>query len=287
MTYSHRIAAIAVAAIVSQFPMRGQRVIDPNAKPKPGYSMEMKHGPLVGGPIPIEKEPGDNIIVRPDGTIIATSRTRSFNFPVTNRMLPRVAVSYSIVNGRVQYEYTISNGPGADSISSFSLTISAPVDAILPDPWKVLPINKLNEAPSLTFLRVSPDTDSKQKLNASVTLPPIRMTSDHAPGLIESTFYPVPFAMTPAAVAFGMTSGEFFNGSSPWIQQRLIELDTPDRHRLKSLTIGPVIALQADSWQAVRQEIQAATQRPQLSLLRDHIFKTALPSDQAALDSYV
>ena len=29
----------------------------------------MKHGPLVGGPIPIEKEPGDSIIVRPDGTI--------------------------------------------------------------------------------------------------------------------------------------------------------------------------------------------------------------------------
>ena len=163
------------------------------------------------------------------------------------------------------------------------LAISSPVDAILPDPWKVLPINKPNEAPSLAFLRVAPDNDNKQKLNASVTLPSIRITSDYAPGLIESTFFPVPFAMTPAAVA----SGDFFDGSSRWIQQRLLELDTRDRHRLKSLTIGPVIALQADSWQAVRQEIQAATQRPQLSLLRDHIFKTALPSDQAALRTWL
>jgi hypothetical protein len=48
-----------------------------------------------------------------------------------------------------------------------------------------------------------------------------------------------------------------------------------------------VIALRADSWQAIRQEIQAATQRPQLSLLRDHIFKTALPTDQAALGAWL
>jgi hypothetical protein len=191
------------------------------------------------------------------------------------------------VNGRVQYEYTISNGPGADSISSFSLGISVPVDPVVPEPWKALPINKLNEAPSLGFLRVAPDTDSRRKLDASVTLPPIRITSDYAPGLIDSTFYPVPFAMTPAAVANGMKSGDFFNGSSPWIQQRLLELDTPDRHRLRSLTIGPVIALRADSWQAIRQEIQAATQRPQLSLLGDHIFKTALPTDQAALGAWL
>lgn len=267
--------------------MAGQRVTDPNSKPKPGYSVEMKQGPLVGGSSPIEKEPGDKIIVRPDGTIVATSRARSFSFPVRNRMLPRVAVAYSIVNGRVQYEYTISNGPGADSISSFSLGISGPVDPMVPDPWQVLPIQRLNEESSLGFLRVAPDNDGRRKLNASVTLPPIRITSDLAPGLIDATFYPVPFAMTPAASVNGVKAGDFFSGSSPWIQGRILELDTPDRHRLKSLTIGPVIALRADSWQAVRQEMEAAAQRPQLSLLRDHILKTAPPSEQAALGTWL
>ncbi|MBL8230428.1 MAG: hypothetical protein JNL98_18200 [Bryobacterales bacterium] len=284
---SHRIAAIAAAAILSVFPVAGQRVIDPKARPKPGYSVEMKQGPLAGGPIPIEKEPGDKIIVQPDGTIIATSRARTFRFPVTNRMLPRVAVAYRVVNGRVQYEYTISNGLGADSISSFSLGITGPADPIVPDPWQALPIQRLDEAPSLGFMRVAPDNDERRKLNASVTLPPIRIMSDLAPGLIDTTFYPVPFAMSPAAVANGVKAGDFFSGSSPWIQQRILELDTPDRHRLKSLTIGPVIALQADSWQAVRQEIEAAAQRPQLSWLRDHIMKAALPSDQAALGAWL
>ncbi|MFN0101246.1 MAG: hypothetical protein ACKV2U_04045 [Bryobacteraceae bacterium] len=57
------------------------QVIDPNAKPKAGYKLEMKQGPLAPGPaVVIEKEPGDSVVVHPDRSIVAAARSNSFIF---------------------------------------------------------------------------------------------------------------------------------------------------------------------------------------------------------------
>lgn len=278
--------ATAAGILVVPDEMFGQ-AIDPGATPKPGYRMEMKQGPLVAGPAPIVMEAGDNVTVRSDGAIVAASRLRSFTFLPTNRMEPNVRVSYALVNGRVQYDYLISNGPGGvNSIDAFALAISAPADVVAPDPWTALKINRPNVAPSLGFFQFVKDGDPKARLAAGVRLNPIRVLSDFGPGLIEATFYPDP-ASTGSPSAQGLADGDFINAASPWVQQRLLELDTPERHQVRGLAIGPVAPLGTDSAEGIRLEIQAATQRPQLSLLRDHILRLPAPAERVALGSWL
>lgn len=260
------------------------QVIDPNAKPRPGYRIELKQGPLVPGPSVIEKEPGDSVVVQPDGSIVAASRSRSFVFPLANRMEPNVRVSYSLVGNRVQYEYVISNGLGAlNAIASFVFAISSPSDTTAPEPWRAVRISKPNENPSMGFYRLAQDRDERGRLKAGVTLDVIRVVSDHAPGLIETTFHAQPVTQPVGS----MTSGEFFNSASPWVQQRLGEIDTKDRHRLRGLTIGPVIPLNTDSLEGIRREIQDAEQHPQFSLLREQIQKRPIPVEPASLNTWL
>jgi hypothetical protein len=277
---------IFLLGFAMSLPALGQ-TIDPRAKPKPGHRLEMRPGPLVASPAHQTKEPGDDVVVRPDGVIVATPRSRSFHFLPTNRVAPAVNVSYTSANGRVVYQYQISNGAGAQAIGAFELAVGVPVDIDTPEPWRALKVQRSNAQPFLGFLRVVRDGEERGRLSGGIRLDPIRLTSDFAPGLIETTFHGEPQSAASMLQAHGMTAGEFLNAASPWVQQRLAELDTQDRHRLRTLTIGPVAPLSADPVLAVRAEIERATQWPQLSTLRDHALKSSAPAEKTALIAWL
>ena len=255
----------------------GQAVIDPKAGPKPGYKFEMKQGPLAPRPAPIEPEPGDTVTVRADGSIAAASRSRSLTIPVANRMEPRVRVSYGMAGSRVRYEYVVSNGARAlNTIGPFEFSIGGPFDIDAPEPWKSLAINKPHANPSTGFYRHVQDSDRRGALKAGVTLGAIRLVSDRAPGLIETTFHPDPAD----GLAAGRAYGGFFDWASPWVRQRLAEIDTPDRRLLRGLTIGPTAPLATDSFERIRLEIQDAARREQMP-------KQPIPATPAALENWL
>lgn len=255
--------------------------IDPKAKPQPGVKFEMRPGPLVSGPVPVEKDPGDDVIVRPDGAIVATSRSRSFVFPLTNRMEPTLSVSYSFVNNRILYEYSLSNGAiAADPISSFMLGIAVDAEVTAPEPWKSMKVTRPFEPPMLGFYRAVIDSDSARGLlRAGESVRSIRVSCDGVPGLVESTIYPEPLQPQYRANEYQ----EFMGATSPWVRRRLTELDTADRHRLRGLAIGPVTPLGADSIEAIRKEIQTASQRPQFAALQVQVRSQSFPIDKAGL----
>lgn len=271
--------------LVTPIVLYGQ-AIDPNAQSKPGYKLEMRLGPLVGGPASVVKEVGDDVQVRQDGAIVAKSRSRSHTYLPTNRMHPNVRTAYSLSNGKVEYNYQVSNGPsGVDSIGSFALVISSPAEIVCPNPWTALKIAKPNESPTLGFLPVVKDGDPKGGLPPGAGLDAIRITSDLGPGLIDTTFYPasVP-AGSPGAQRL---EADFFNRASPWVQNRLLELDTRDRRQVRGLTIGPVTPLASDSVEQVLAEIQAVIQRPQFAVLRERALLVPAPADSAALQGWL
>ena len=248
----------------------------------------MKQGPLVAGPSSIVKEVGDNVTVRSDGAIVAASRLRTFTFIPSNRIEPDIRVSYALVNGLVQYDFLISNGPGsANSIDSFVLAISAPAEVTAPDPWRAIKIDRPTQLPSLGFFRSVKDGDPKARLVAGARLNPIRVLSEFGPGLIEITFHTSDQSSTGKPNALGLTAADFFNAASPWVQQRLVELDTADRRQLRGLSIGPVALLGTDSVKGVTREIHAATQRPQFALLREYMLKLPPPVEPVALTSWL
>ncbi len=275
---------IVLAAFLLPVALTAQS-IDPQAKPQPGVRFELRPGPLVPGPVPLDKEPGDDITIRPDGAIVATSRSRSFVFPLTNRMEPVLRVSYRIVNNRVLYDYTLSNGASAaEPISSFMLGIAGEAEVTVPEPWKAIRVKRPFEPPSFGIGRALPDSEFfKGLLTAGASLTPIRVLCDDAPGLIEATYYP-----SPVKEPLGeMKDGEFINSASPWVQRRLTELDTADRHHLRGLAIGPVTPLNADSIEVIRKEIQTASQRPQLAALQLQIRNQPFPEEKTGLSRWL
>ncbi len=260
------------------------QIVNPNAKPKPGYKLEIKPGPVVPGRITVEKEPGDDIAMRPDGSIVAVSRSRAFTFPVTNRMDPQVRVSYQIVNGLIQYDYTVANGPGAgNAIDSFMLSINSPAKITTPEPWRYLRVDKPNEEPKIGFFRFVKDQDRIGKLGAGGAPATIRVVSGDAPGLIEATFHPNPLEQG----AMQAAGGEFFATASPWVQQRLADLDTPDGHRVRRFVIGPVAHLRTDSVDNVRRSVENALQLPELKVIREQMAMKSVPADSVSLMTWL
>ncbi|OYW13479.1 MAG: hypothetical protein B7X34_00135, partial [Acidobacteriia bacterium 12-62-4] len=140
-------------------------------------------------------------------------------------------------------------------------------------------------SPLLGFLPVVKDRDPRGSLPPGAGLGPIRNTSDRGPGLIETTFFP---ASTPAgAPGAQRPEADFFNRASPWVRNRLLELDTLDRRQVRGLTIGPVTPLASDSVEQVAAEIQAVIERPQFAVLRERMQRVPAPAEAAALQVWL
>lgn len=253
--------------------------------PKPGYRFEMKPGPLAPGPaVPVEKEAGDEVTIGPDGAIAARSRSGTFTFPLMNRMAPVSQVTYVVDGGRIRYQFRISNGAGArNAISSFAFEIEAAQDISASPPWSVLRVSRPAAESQIAFLRRVNDGDSTGLLRAGAGEAVVTLFSEGVPGLIFATFRPNPLeeaTMKPEAAGF-------INSASPWVQQRLLELDTIDRRRVRKLVIGPTIGLAADSAAEIRTAITNASQLPECADLKDYMVAQELPSEVAGLRTWV
>jgi hypothetical protein len=255
---------------------------------KPSTRLELKADPGVPSlPVAPEKEPGDSVIVNAEGTIVSSSRGQTFRWPLTDQMKPQVDVTYSSLNGRVQYKYQVTNGVGAlKSIGALMIQIAPPSDIVAPSPWTFTRIIKPNEKPAIGLNRLVRNGDTNGLLSAGKTIGPITFTSDLGPGLVDMIFYPeIDLDFKSEA---GLTDGQFFNGASPWVQQQLIQLDTPSRHILRSTVIGPSAPLATDSVAQIRSELSAAAaQRSDFTNLRGRLQAAALPSDRLQLGRWI
>jgi hypothetical protein len=258
-----------------------QAVHDPPLKPS-GHKLEIKPGPTAPGqPVETPKEPGDDVHTAPDGALVATSRSRSFPFPLTNRMEPIIHVSYRMSNGTVEYDYVVSNGPEAhDEIGLFEFHVTAPAQVSVPAPWKAQRIAIPNAASKIGFYRFVKDRDLTGRLSPGNSLQSLRVVSPALPGLVEAVFHPNPLhapTMRPEA-------NHFLEGASPWVQQQLSRLDIPERHLLRKLVIGPAVPLGVDSFERIRQDIRSASQSPEF---RPSLQAQRLPDSPAALEIWL
>lgn len=236
-------------------------------------------------PPPPEAEPGDSVEVdRVSGAISATSRGRSFTFHKSNFIGPLLRVSYSAAGDKVEYAYTLSNSDGsAKAISSFALYLQEPTaaQAALPFPWKPIAILSpaAPETPSLLFARVDLEGAGIGRLSAGRQMGPFVLSAPGMPGLVRVVFRPEQDPPKPE----GQNDGDFFNGASPWVREKLIELDTHDRHEIRSWTIGPKRGSAGNDLAAIQTEIREGALVPEFGRNAVEIMAIAALSDPAAI----
>lgn len=216
---------------------------------------------------PPEPEPGDRVEMESaTGAIVATSRGRSFIFTRNNFMGPKLLVSYASVGDRVEYVYNLGNAAGSpNAISAFALYLPEPnaVEATTPGSWGHLAILKpaAPEVPSLLFLYTEKDGPDIGRLSAGPQAGPFRVKSQGMPGLVRVVFSPEQEPLKPE----GQNSGDFLFGSSPWVRERVLELDTADRHEIRSWTIGPKLGSDGNDLAAIQAEIREGALVPEFA----------------------
>lgn len=244
----------------------------------------------VGKPIPPpppKAEPGDSVEMdRDTGAIVATSRGLSFTFRKHNFMGPLLRVSYSAVGDQVEYLYTLANGSGsANTISSFALYLPDPAaaQAAPPSPWQPIPVltPSAPETPPLLFARVDLEGTGVGRLSAGQQMGPFALRAPGMPGLIRVVFRPERTGPKAGEVA----EGDYFFGSSPWVQARILELDTHDRHEIRTWTIGPKRGVPYNDLTTIRAEIREGAQVPEFARNAVEIVAIASLPDPAAIRS--
>ncbi len=253
----------------------------------PGREVRIKVKPLgVRQPEPRpEKEAGDEVVVRNDGTIVARSRDLTFEFPPTNRMKPVLQVTYSESKGRIVYVYRLVNRVGAaDPISSVVLGFLVNVEASVPPPWflSARPPSSRDFSAGI-LLDLSDDEYDRGILHAGSSLGPMEATCDGAPGLISVTYFGPPRRQRPGA----LTDGQFLDAASPWVRFQLTQLDTAERHQLVLPAIGPVVPMKEDSPERIRKEIHNASLTPELAPLQKLVRSAPLPLEHAGMEAWL
>lgn len=271
MRYLLIVISLALAASAQQAEKKFKLELRLEGKPMP--------------PPPPEAEPGDSVEMdRDTGAIVATSRGRSFTFRKHTFMGPLLRVSYSEVGDQLEYLYTLGNAAGsANTISAFALSLPEPtaVQAKAPSSWGHLSILQpaAPRVPSLAFLNVEKDGTETGRLSAGRQMGPFRIKAPGMPGLVGVVFTPEPDPPKPE----GQNDGDFFFGFSPWVQARVLELDSPDRRELRSWTIGPKRGSAGNDLAAIQTEIREGALVPEFGRNAVEIMAIAALSDPAAI----
>lgn len=238
---------------------------------------------------PPEPEAGDSVEIDPvSGAIAATSRGRSFTFPKHNFMRPVLQVSYSAAFDDVEYTYTLANAAGsANTISAFAIYLLEPAaaQATLPSPWRAIPILKPAppETASLLLLPFGEDGTDRGQLFPGRQAGPFRIKAPGLPGLVRVVFSPERAIPKPGEV----TEGDFFDWASAWVRERLLQLDTHDRHEIRGWTIGPRNRATANDLAAIQDEVREAAQVPEFAAASVEILAIASLSDPTAIRSRI
>jgi hypothetical protein len=235
----------------------------------------------------VEKEPGDDVSLGADGTIVSTSRGETFYWRLANQMKPRVVSVYSLVNGNVQYEWTIANEASAKQrIDSVLVETALPLDISIPRPWVANRVKEHSGIEAFGLSCVLPDDSPNLGIPSGVSLGPIRFSSNLGPGLVGVVFDSIAYVFDTSPT--GLTNGQFFDVASPWVREQLVKMDTVDRRRLRRSLIGPVTPLSEDSPQRVLSELKEATvQQADFTVIRKRLDESLPTADAGQLSSWI
>lgn len=242
----------------------------------------------VGKPIAAQaqlQEPGDSVSVDPTTqAIVANSRGRTVRLPVSHRVFPLWNCDLSKSGSDYKYLCVLSNQNGAaQRIIGFAIESATPerVKIATVGSWKHTGIAMVNQPFTLHFVNVVRDDSSTDVMSAGRTSGLFTLTSDLLLGLIQ-----IEIGASELPTNLGEKSiGEQLDEVSPWVNLKLLELDTRERHMAYIPAIGPKVSPESDSLQRIKNEFAKAAGMKEFGPWRQRLSDLAKKSTSADLSS--
>lgn len=224
-------------------------------------------------PEPPRREAGDSVrIDNKTREIVAESRGATIRLPdKASEIGPSVALSVRHVSsGSWTYSYVLANDLKATRAVSaiiFETPNPARITASLDAGWMTSMATLGGHIPSSIMVKKNAD-DSDLRLLPGQRIA-IRLSSTDVPGIIPARILPV-FDLEPKPGA--LRNGEFFNVASEWVREEMLRLDTRDRREVTLFVLGPKLASETDSVDAVKSELRGASGLPAFKALSQQLI---------------